>query len=1734
MESQQAQQPRPAYEMETQESRFAKQRASVKWLLSKAYNNRVPEFLKDPFYRDHEGQDHLKPQIVVGLGNASIYCQVLSNIYSDPNYQSLNHWSILQTLSRKGVPLNESPDLPLTETVLIQTNPLRINAHMTVIEALMVLYAKEVASSGRISSALERISGRNVSQGAQHHEAALLSWISHVCSALKRRIDYELTNGVGGGGGGGGSGAANPTVDEYGQRLQSPTIAPVRDIRELCDGVCLAYLISYYCPKLVPWHSVKFNHVPTIEDSIHNILIVSNFSERSLPYSVFHMTPEDVTYMRGAMKQNLVVLLADLFNLFEIHPAKCVCYPGMEQQQVAVTRSPSASTLRKHVSARDMHDQQQQPQYSQHPQQSHQPYHQDQDEGFVVHRSKGVPTLSSMQEPLVPARIRQAKEKTNNDSKAEERGDSIPAGRPSNWEENRKQSFSGRRSRRNSLSEDSQLTIENFGGSQDQLNTIGRFERERKISSASLTSVEPVTPARSSIADARGSIQFGYDTDSSGNEKQDRDTEKPTPTLRRHNSTNLHSSGSAERDIIDGDMSSVGFGGGGGSAGPISVADVETTPRRKTSFATLPNNTTTWQQQAISVQKMEDVDDSQPGFEDATKISTIKLKLEEKRRLIEQEKRRMETAWSKQLQTDLDDQSKYESKWNAQIIEPKKTPDLENMDLEQYQADIQRLTQQQTQIQAQTLQAQQLLHAQQIANLLNQQYGSQQNIQQTIHGTYRPINAQLFGSSPHLPQQNASLLQQQSPINYGTRPPSRDPYLTQQQQLHTLQYVNDQGQYIQQAQQQQQQQQHYMGYENGQYRKENQYSSNPYLNLDQQQQQFYQDSNHYRDPYLPQEVKEPPIQQQQSQHNQFFLHDSSGGGGGGLGTPPQPAQRRTWAQSAAAAANQRGNSASSDIQLDINAWNQGIKSSPYNKSPSQSGFSLHHNGDSGGDGYGTGSRYGGSQQSFQNLFEVHHGSSSSPQHNRVRNQISQMINHGGSSNSSPGADTRSTHHDSFRDNRNMPLSPPIDDMAPQSISFIGDEDTGDIEINTSKGTSFTLRQQQQQEQLDQLYGSSKLGSNKMQHNNGPELNKHLSKLNITSGNRTYRIPSPTRPSLNSNSFHDPQQDDVNEKGFYISFDNEQPKRPKPPLRTKRSPKKDKLGGGDDHSKESERPSHRENNQNNFGTFSVKTANSFSANFNEEQVVGRRSIIDSATSPFESVAAGSNRSSNNNNNNSINFHSGNSMAPTMERDIGERRHLEDVTNHTSSAMINNNIHHYNNNNSGDGYGSENENQRKAKLVIGNDAGNLDPNSVDEMERKKEKIMLLSLQRRQQAEEAKARKEIDAMQRREKEREKEEERARKKEEQFARRQAILEAHKLKKAIEEAEREGKTIDRELLIKHQQSQAQLNQSGRGGDGGMHQSSSTPAPKMRPQKLSRPRPKTIHVETGSVDLSEASSLSSRGKKGSNSNLTGIGLHSSNSMRRDYYRGSQDSLAIREPATIERGRTLSRISLAKGANFRGRKSNSLMNLCDSDSGLGRATPPRRAPSPGMGPSSRHLPSPSGPGSLPPGLITKRRGFDDGSSDISSTASSMMDYNGPKLYKQPATKSNRGIILNAVEYCVFPGAVNREAKQKVLEKIARSEAKHFLVLFRDAGCQFRALYGYWPENEQIIKLYGTGPSQVDDVMFDKFFKYNSGGKCFSQVHTKHLTVTIDAFTIHNSLWQGKKANLPSKKDMALVI
>ncbi|CAH1117780.1 unnamed protein product [Phaedon cochleariae] len=1731
-------------------TRQAKQRAAVKWLLSKTFNNKVPENLKEPFYRDHENQEHLKPQIAGGLANAEIYCLALGNIYSDPNYHNLNHWAILQTLARKGVFGTDPSDNQLTETTLIQTNPLRMNCHMAVIEMIMLLYTREVVTSDRVRAAVQRFSHDRTAAAAasdDSEQGLLLSWVAHACQALRKRVERETEGGGMTNGGGGGD------------RLKVPDFPPLRELKDLCDGVGLAALISYYCPDDLHWTEIRVSQMPSVQDSIHNLRLVQDFCASCLPASIFHLMPEDVTYMRDSMKQNLIVFLADLFNVIEINPAKCVRYPGMDKvnnevmppsnlhgvihkrnlvQTVMAPIPDLRSGIDDHADPTAFQVSRSTPTHlplrkTNSLQQSMSEMTEDSlrrgsEDSFVVHRGKNIPTLKSVvqDEPLIPARLKVNKEKHNNDSKADERGE-MAAGRPSNWEDTRKSTFAGRRSRRNSVSDDSQLTIENFGGSQDNLNFIGRNpDKEvavhvgRKISAPSFPVAQENLPIRSTYQDARGSFQLGYDNGCE--EKQDNGTEK-LKLKRQLSSDDITfrqiplslNKESLIRDLVDGEVKKMSFAD---LAKQKLMADnqaiqtvymndkeeyqkpghVNGNEKKTTTFAALPN-TTTWQQQSVHSQQQGDNvrdDAKSPNNAMTIQLNDIRMKLEEKRRHIENEKRRMEVALNQQRQKvgkaaflqavvkgkgnllkttptdvesnnsaegsetqspstdsapspkpqrpvnlqEIDDVNNVDRKWldEGQPYVETRTPDLENMDLEQYQRSM-----------AQMNSSLHDIHSD-MQRLASQQNQVPQHVQQSfVTQQSRPI--QMMQSQPHYQSMQTQ--------------PQAVPQYAVQQSYQPQMYQPPQQVYPSPLQSS---------------------ASAPHI-----PQTLY--SHHHHQP--------PPPQQQQQQ---FFLHEP-------VPSPvvspaPSPAQvapppRRTWSQPVAPLEQWQ-----QQQQPEMRSWGKPqsaggfvlhedrydpryqeqpryqestrysesphypesprySESPRYTESPRYS-ENRYHNGDE--HKLHHSNSFTLSQQHHQNppYSTSHSTPSASPQHRNIHRQISQLLEEG---KRAPVSLQQIDSRDRDQPQRKSSVihapipAPSADDMEPQNISFIG--------------------------------------------NATEKLSENLSRLNITSGTRTYRIPSPTRPARAS--FHPPaspsppaqrevggpevgvdvDEDPAHRKGFYISFDDDQPKRPKPPLRVKRmSPKKERSY--------------------------VETA---------EETQQRREN-----------------------------HDRQEKRKQLERELEEERFRKEDEDKRRQALIEQEREKLKAKREAS---QERQNVNAASaIIIGNDLNNPDPDLDYERERKKEKIMLLSLQRKQQQEEARVRKEAEGQARRERERMKEEEKARKKEEQAARRQAILEQYKLKKAIEEAEREGKTLDRSEL-----------------------SSLKPALKMRPRGTARPRPKTIHIDSGSVQLAEG--MSSKGKKGSSSNLT---AYSSSTMKRDYFQGSQDSLADRSMSSgmlykdspdDSRGmspchsanQTLGRRSSYKTSrdpspaqvrgrpkystyqNFKGRKSSSMMNLYgsstdqdslayrfgDTDSGLGRATPPRRAPSPG-GTGLRHLPSPSGPGSLP-GLMSRgRRMFDDGSSDVSSSASSMMDYNGPRLYKQPTTKSNRSIMLNAVEYCVFPGVVNREAKKRVLEEINRSESKHFLILFRDAGCQFRALYSYCPEREEITKMYGTGPKQVNDKMFDKFFKYNSGGKCFSQVHTKHLTVTIDAFTIHNSLWQGKKMNLPNKKDMALVI
>ncbi|XP_061586506.1 calmodulin-regulated spectrin-associated protein 1-B isoform X2 [Cololabis saira] len=157
--------------------------------------------------------------------------------------------------------------------------------------------------------------------------------------------------------------------------------------------------------------------------------------------------------------------------------------------------------------------------------------------------------------------------------------------------------------------------------------------------------------------------------------------------------------------------------------------------------------------------------------------------------------------------------------------------------------------------------------------------------------------------------------------------------------------------------------------------------------------------------------------------------------------------------------------------------------------------------------------------------------------------------------------------------------------------------------------------------------------------------------------------------------------------------------------------------------------------------------------------------------------------------------------------------------------------------------------------------------------------------------------------------------------------------------------------------------------------------------------------------------------------------------------------------------------------------------------------------------------------------TAERDWDNGST--ASSVTSMAEYTGPKLFKEPSAKSNKPIIHNAISHCCLAGKVNEPQKNQILEELEKCESNHLMILFRDGGCQFRALYSYFPDTEEIQKLTGTGPKSISKKMIDKLYKYSSDRKQFTVIPAKTVSVSVDALTIHNHLWQAKRGGAPKK-------
>ena len=57
-----------------------------------------------------------------------------------------------------------------------------------------------------------------------------------------------------------------------------------------------------------------------------------------------------------------------------------------------------------------------------------------------------------------------------------------------------------------------------------------------------------------------------------------------------------------------------------------------------------------------------------------------------------------------------------------------------------------------------------------------------------------------------------------------------------------------------------------------------------------------------------------------------------------------------------------------------------------------------------------------------------------------------------------------------------------------------------------------------------------------------------------------------------------------------------------------------------------------------------------------------------------------------------------------------------------------------------------------------------------------------------------------------------------------------------------------------------------------------------------------------------------------------------------------------------------------------------------------------------------------------------------------------------------------------------------------QELAKADAKHFIILFRDAQLQFRSVYSYSPDTEELWKLFGVGPRHITQKMYENLYKW----------------------------------------------
>ncbi|XP_038568763.1 calmodulin-regulated spectrin-associated protein 3-like isoform X1 [Micropterus salmoides] len=116
------------------------------------------------------------------------------------------------------------------------------------------------------------------------------------------------------------SGNKPPVIRYRKDKVQSkltPTFPLVSAVKDLSNGCAIAAVLHYYCPSLLPLEDVCLKDTMSVADSLYNLQLIKEFCESSLQ-SCCPLAVEDLLYAPPVLHLNIMSFVAELLEWFEV------------------------------------------------------------------------------------------------------------------------------------------------------------------------------------------------------------------------------------------------------------------------------------------------------------------------------------------------------------------------------------------------------------------------------------------------------------------------------------------------------------------------------------------------------------------------------------------------------------------------------------------------------------------------------------------------------------------------------------------------------------------------------------------------------------------------------------------------------------------------------------------------------------------------------------------------------------------------------------------------------------------------------------------------------------------------------------------------------------------------------------------------------------------------------------------------------------------------------------------------------------------------------------------------------------------------------------------------------------------------------------------------------------------------------------------------------------------------